>query len=44
MTENWMNEGSKPQSRDDLLADVAEMYYREGKKQAEIAERIGLTR
>jgi DNA-binding transcriptional regulator LsrR (DeoR family) len=44
MAAKLMNEGSKPQNRDDLLADVAEMYYREGKKQAEIAQRIGLTR
>ena len=39
-----MNEGSKALNRDDLLADVAEMYYLEGKKQAQIAHHIGLTR
>lgn len=39
-----MNEVSSTQNRNDMLADVAEMYYLEGKKQAEIAEHIGLTR
>jgi deoxyribonucleoside regulator len=39
-----MNEEPKVRGRDDLLADVAEMYYLEGKKQAEIAQHIGLTR
>lgn len=39
-----MSETPIPRDRDDLLADVAEMYYIEGKKQAEIAQRIGLTR
>jgi len=31
-------------NRTDLLADVAEMYFLEGKIQAEIAEQIGVTR
>ena len=39
-----MNEEPKVRGRDDLLADVAEMYYLEGKKQAQIAQHIGLTR
>ncbi len=39
-----MDEGLITQNRYDLLADVAEMYYLEGKKQAEIAQYIGLTR
>ncbi|MCK5055000.1 MAG: helix-turn-helix domain-containing protein, partial [Anaerolineales bacterium] len=32
------------QNRNDLLADVAEMYYLERQTQAEIAKSIGLTR
>lgn len=38
------SEGSSVQDRSELLADVAEMYYLKGKKQADIAQRIGLTR
>jgi deoxyribonucleoside regulator len=33
-----------PQDRDNLLADVAEMYYLEEKGQAEIARTVGVTR
>jgi deoxyribonucleoside regulator len=33
-----------PQERLDLLADVAQMYHHEGKKQQEIAKIIGVTR
>ncbi len=33
-----------PQDRESLLADVAEMYYREERGQAEIARTIGVTR
>ncbi len=39
-----MTETPRTKERVDLLADVAEMYYIEGLKQAEIAQRIGLTR
>ncbi len=39
-----MNQRSNIQNRNDLLADVAEMYYLERQTQAEIAKRIGLTR
>lgn len=34
----------KNTDREDLLADVAEMYYEEGKTQAEISRAIGMTR
>ena len=38
-----MSEYHPPHDRESLLADVAEMYYLEGKRQAEIARLIGLT-
>jgi len=38
-----MSEYHPPNDRETLLADVAEMYYLEGKRQAEIAKLIGLT-
>lgn len=38
-----MPEYSPPQDHELLLADVAEMYYLDGKRQAEIARLIGLT-
>ena len=39
-----MADHSQSTERADLLADVAEMYYLEGKIQAKIAEKIGVTR
>jgi len=39
-----MNNKNRPIDRDILLADIAEMYYREGKTQAEISRKIGITR
>jgi DNA-binding transcriptional regulator LsrR (DeoR family) len=39
-----MTEHIKNQHREDLLADVAEMYYLEGQTQAQIAKQIHLTR
>jgi DNA-binding transcriptional regulator LsrR (DeoR family) len=39
-----MTEDTRNQNRDDLLADVAEMYYLEGQTQAQIAKQIHLTR
>jgi deoxyribonucleoside regulator len=39
-----MNSRIKEQTRNDLLADVAEMYYLQNKNQAEIAEMVGVTR
>ncbi len=38
-----MSEYQPPPDRETLLADVAEMYYLKGKRQAEIAKLIGLT-
>ncbi len=38
-----MTEYQPPRDRETLLADVAEMYYLDGKRQAEIAKLIGLT-
>ena len=32
------------QNRDDLLADIAEMYYLEGMTQSEISKKVGVTR
>ena len=43
-TSGPMNERPNNQNRNNLLADVAEMYYLERLSQAEIAGRIGLTR
>lgn len=34
----------EPQTRDDLLADVAEMYYLDGMTQSEISKKVGVTR
>lgn len=39
-----MRHNHSPEDRQNLLADVAEMYYLEDKDQAEIARAIGLTR
>jgi DNA-binding transcriptional regulator LsrR (DeoR family) len=39
-----MQELRKPSDRADLLAEIAELYYIEGKDQAEIAKSIGVTR
>ena len=39
-----MTESNHQKERLDLLADVAEMYFLQGKNQAEIAETIGMTR
>lgn len=39
-----MNNKNRPVDRDILLADIAEMYYREGKTQSEISRKIGITR
>ncbi len=39
-----MSEAPIPKDRDELLADVAEMYYLDRKKQADIAKHIHLTR
>jgi DNA-binding transcriptional regulator LsrR (DeoR family) len=39
-----MSERHSIHSRDDLLADVAEMYYLDRLTQSEIAKRVGLTR
>jgi DNA-binding transcriptional regulator LsrR (DeoR family) len=38
------NRYRRGEDRDDLLADVAEMYYERGRTQAEIADTIGVTR
>ena len=32
------------EDRNNLLADVAEMYFLEGKTQAEISKKVGVTR
>ena len=37
-------EKEQNQDREELLADIAEMYYQEGKNQAEISKIVGLTR
>jgi len=39
-----MIEKEQNQDREELLADIAEMYYQEGKNQAAISKIIGLTR
>lgn len=39
-----MNAQQTPGDRIDLLADVAEMYYLDGKTQSQIAEQVGVTR
>jgi DNA-binding transcriptional regulator LsrR (DeoR family) len=39
-----MAKANKPKEREELLADVAEMYYQEGQTQAEISKEIGMTR
>jgi DNA-binding transcriptional regulator LsrR (DeoR family) len=39
-----MAKANKPNNREELLADVAEMYYQEGQTQAEISTKIGMTR
>lgn len=39
-----MSESNRHSDRDDLLADIAEMYFLQGKNQAEIAKDIGMTR
>lgn len=39
-----MSDTNIPEDRQSLLADIAEMYFLEGKNQAEIAQKIGLTR
>ena len=35
---------NKSVDREELLADIAEMYYQEGKTQAEISTKVGMTR
>jgi deoxyribonucleoside regulator len=35
---------NEPLTRDDLLADVAEMYYLDGMTQSEISKKVGVTR
>lgn len=35
---------TKSSDREELLADIAEMYYQEGKTQAEISTKVGITR
>ena len=39
-----MTEPNRQEDRQNLLADVAEMYFLEGKNQAEIAQSLGMTR
>ncbi|MBN2044559.1 MAG: sugar-binding transcriptional regulator [Anaerolineales bacterium] len=39
-----MTPKNKSQDREEMLADIAEMYYQEGKTQAEISVKVGMTR
>lgn len=39
-----MAKANKPKEREELLADVAEMYYQAGQTQSEISKKIGMTR
>jgi len=39
-----MAKANNPKDREELLADVAEMYYQEGQTQADISKEIGITR
>ncbi|MFN2143978.1 MAG: sugar-binding transcriptional regulator [Anaerolineales bacterium] len=39
-----MTPKNKTIDREELLADIAEMYYQEGKTQAEISTKVGMTR
>jgi DNA-binding transcriptional regulator LsrR (DeoR family) len=39
-----MAQRNKSSDREELLADIAEMYYQEGKTQAEISVKVGMTR
>ena len=39
-----MTKANKLRDREELLADIAEMYYQDGQTQAEISNKIGMTR